>query len=153
MWSFREGDVIREIPWEEAYEFVLRDKEGEELLHAPLIFMHSSNLPVLALSTESGSMEWINEEKGNEETGEVMLWNEKGEICCQERAGSIRGRGNSTWGLSKKPYQFKLEEKADFFGFGESGSWNLLADGYDETKLRNRIAFGLAHALGMAYTP
>ncbi|MCI8355440.1 MAG: hypothetical protein HFI47_10250 [Lachnospiraceae bacterium] len=151
--SFHEGDVIREIRWEEAYEFVLRDGEGEELLHAPLIFMQSSAIPVLALFTESESMEWIDEEKGNEEPGEMILWDEKGEICCRGNVGSIRGRGNSTWGLSKKPYQLNLEEKADLFGFGENRSWNLLADGYDETKLRNRLAFGLADALGMAYTP
>lgn len=151
--SFREGDVIRKIAWEEAYEFVLRDRNGEELLRTPLVFMYSSYLPVLALSTESGSMEWIDEEKGNEEAGEIILWDGNGERLYRGRAGSIRGRGNSTWGLCKKPYQFKLKKGADLFGFGESRNWNLLADGYDETKLRNRIALGLANALGMAYTP
>lgn len=151
--SFQRGDIIEEIAWEEAYEFALYNDENEQVLKAPLIFMHSSDLPVLALSTESESMDFIHEEKGNREPGEVLLFDEEGQTLYQGEAESISGRGNSTWGLSKKPYQFKLKESADLFGFGKSKSWNLLADGYDETKLRNQIAFGLADALEMAYTP
>ena len=56
-------------------------------------------------------------------------------------------------GLSKKPYQFKLNEEADFFGFGQASSWNLIANGYDQTKLRNQIATDLATELGMDYVP
>lgn len=151
--SFQRGDIIEGIAWEEAYEFALYNDENEQVLKAPLVFMHSSDLPVLALSTESESMDFIHEEKGNKEPGEVLLFDEEGQTLYQGEAESISGRGNSTWGLSKKPYQFKLKESADLFGFGKSKSWNLLADGYDETKLRNQIALGLADALEMAYTP
>ena len=31
----------------------------------------------------------------------------------------IRGRGNSTWNCSKKPYKISLKEKADLFGMGK----------------------------------
>ena len=151
--SFQRGDVIERIAWEEAYEFTLFNEERAQVMSAPLIFMHSSDLPVLSLSTESESMDFIHEEKGNRESGEILLFDEKGQTLYQGEAESISGRGNSTWGLSKKPYQFKLKEDADLFGFGKSKSWNLLADGYDETKLRNQIAFGLAEALEMDYTP
>nr|WP_277935122.1 CotH kinase family protein [Parablautia muri] len=98
-------------------------------------------------------MEYIDENKENEEAGEVVLFDEKGIKLYAGEAESIGGRGNSTWGLSKKPYQFKLCEKVDFFGFGESRSWNLIANGYDETRLRNEIAMELAKALGMDYVP
>lgn len=147
------GDMIEKISWEEAYEFTLYDKEEKQILSAPLIFIHSSDLPVLALTTDSESMEWIEEEKGNEEPGEILLFDENGQTLYQGEAESISGRGNSTWGLIKKPYQFRLKEGADLFGFGEAKGWNLLADGYDETKLRNQIALGLARELGMPYTP
>lgn len=151
--SFQRGDVIERIAWEEAYEFTLFNEERAQVMSAPLIFMHSSDLPVLSLSTESESMDFIHEEKGNRELGKILLFDEKGQTLYQGEAESISGRGNSTWGLSKKPYQFKLKKDADLFGFGKSKSWNLLADGYDETKLRNQIAFGLAEALEMDYTP
>lgn len=151
--SFRAGDTLCDIVWETAYEFVLYDGEGEECVRSPLIFIHSSAIPVLSLSTESESMEWIHAEKGNEEKGEVTLWGEEGELLYQGRAKSIQGRGNSTWGLAKKPYRLKLAQGADFFGFGENKNWILLAEGYDETKLRNRIAAGLAGALDMSFVP
>lgn len=151
--TFYESDVIEGLKYEEAYSFTLFDKEGAEVLSAPLIFMYSSELPVISLTTKSGSMEQIDAKKGQEESGAVTLFAQDGALLYEGEAESIRGRGNSTFGLLKKPYQFKLKKSADLFGFGEAKGWNLLADGYDETKLRNQIVFDLAAELGMEYTP
>lgn len=151
--QLEEGDVLRDISEREAYELALYNGDGELILEAPLIFMYSSDLPVLTLTTYSGDMEYIDEDKENEEAGRVVLFDENGTELYAGEAESIGGRGNSTWGLSKKPYQFKLSQKANFFGFGESKSWNLIANGYDETRLRNKIVMELAKALGMAYVP
>ncbi len=151
--TFYEGDVVENLSYEEAYAFTLFDKKGTESLSIPLIFMCSSELPVLCLETESGSMERIDASKEWEESGNVALYGEDGKFLFEGEAESISGRGNSTFGLLKKPYKFKLREGADLFGFGKGEAWNLLADGYDETKLRNQIVFGLAKVLGMEFVP
>lgn len=151
--TLKEGDVVSGISWEEAYRMTLSDKEGETLAAGTLIFLHSSDIPVLSVTTQSGSMEEIDEVKGNQEPGAVTLFDEKGSLLFAGEAEKIGGRGNSTWGLEKKPYQFKLKEGADFFGFGKAKSWNLLAESYDETKLRNPIMLRLAEELGLQYTP
>ena len=65
----------------------------------------------------------------------------------------IRGRGNSTWLASKKPYKIKLAEKQNLFGMGKCKHWVLLANYYDYTLLRNRFTFDIAKKLGLAYTP
>lgn len=65
----------------------------------------------------------------------------------------IRGRGNSTWGTSKKPYKLKLEKKQDFFGMGANKHWILLANYYDYTMLRNKYTYWLSEAMGMEYSP
>lgn len=148
-----ERDGVRDISYGEPYGFAVYDKDDSLTLEGELVFLCSSDLPVVSLTTESESMEWIEEAKGNEEAGEVAVLEEDGRMLYQGKADSISGRGNSTFGLSKKPFQFKLEEKADLFGFGMAQGYNLLADGYDETKLRNRIALGLAEELGMAVVP
>ncbi len=148
-----QGDVLKDIIPEKAYELTIYDKDNKVILKEPVIFMYSSELPVLSITTYSGEMTAIDEDKANEEAGMVVLWDEAGEELYAGEAESIRGRGNSTWGLSKKPYQFQLCEKADLFGFGKSKSWNLIANGYDETRLRNRIAMELAEALEMNYVP
>ena len=59
----------------------------------------------------------------------------------------IKGRGNHTWTLPKKPYQIKLRHKANLFNFGAAKKWVLLADYSDETHLRNSTAFFLQHLL------
>ena len=150
---FREGDEIENASPEKAYECVLSDTRGNQLLQAPIIFLYASDLPVVSIVTDSGSMDLIHENKENSEPGSITVLDEQGILLYEGKAEKIGGRGNSTWGLLKKPYQFKLKEETDLFGFGESKSFNLMADGYDETKLRNKIALGLATELGMPYTP
>ena len=44
-----------------------------------------------------------------------------------EYSAGIRGRGNSTWGLPKKPYRIKFDEKVSVFGEAKNKSWVLLA--------------------------
>lgn len=63
----------------------------------------------------------------------------------------IRGRGNSTWNGNnvKHSYRIKLEKKSDLFGFGASKHWILLANYYDPTYLRNKMAYDLSNAIGM----
>ena len=65
----------------------------------------------------------------------------------------IRGRGNSTWTVDKKPYKMKLDKKADFFHMGQSKHWTLLANYYDNSLVRNRMTYQLGKELGYQYTP
>ena len=65
----------------------------------------------------------------------------------------IRGRGHGTWAADKKPYRFKLEDKADLLGMGANKHWILLANRYDTTMLRNRIISYIGEKMGLAYTP
>lgn len=151
--QIQETDVLLGISEETSYDLSVMDPEGNILLHRPLLFMYSSSLPVMALTTKSGNLEYINADKSNEEPGAAVLFDEDGESLYTGSVKAIRGRGNSTWGLSKKPYQIKLHEETDFFGFGQADSWNLIANGYDQTKLRNQIATELATELGMDFVP
>lgn len=61
----------------------------------------------------------------------------------------IRGRGNSTWGLPKKPYRIKFPEKFSPIGLNhaKAKSWVLLAHDMDKSLLRNHIAFELSSIL------
>ena len=149
----KEGDVLLDVAEEETYQITYLDRRGETVFSMPLVFLYSADLPVLSLTTKSGEMTAIEEEKGYEESGTVQLLDLNGGELYEGTAESIRGRGNSTWGLAKRPFQFKLSKKADLLGFGEAKTWNLIANGYDETRLRNRIAMELAREIGMSYVP
>jgi len=64
----------------------------------------------------------------------------------------IRGRGNSTWDMPKKPYRLKLTDKKSLLGMPSSKDWVLLANFSDKTLLRNAAALQLGANIGMAWT-
>lgn len=59
----------------------------------------------------------------------------------------LRGRGNSTWDMDKKPYKVKFDKKQNLLGMGKSKHWVLLANRYDNTLLRNRMTYWLGRKL------
>lgn len=67
----------------------------------------------------------------------------------------IRGRGNSTWGLAKKPYRIKFKESTKFLGKGyaKNKSWTLLANHGDKSLLRNAVTSRMGEFLGMPFNP
>ncbi|XXK57857.1 CotH kinase family protein [Porticoccaceae bacterium nBUS_09] len=66
----------------------------------------------------------------------------------------IRGRGNSTWGLHpKKPFQMKLDDKAEFLGMPNDKKWLFLAEYSDKTMLRNKISFEMGYLSNLDWTP
>ncbi|MFT3800030.1 MAG: CotH kinase family protein [Burkholderiaceae bacterium] len=65
----------------------------------------------------------------------------------------IRGRGNSTWDLDKKPYRLKLDKAAALLGLPAEKDWVLLANHIDKTLLRNDLSFCMGRLLGFDFTP
>lgn len=67
----------------------------------------------------------------------------------------IRGRGNSTWGLRKKPYRLKFHSKEKFLGKGyaKAKSWTLLANAGDKTLIRNAVTSAMGEFMGMKFNP
>ena len=70
-----------------------------------------------------------------------------------EVTGRIRGRGNTTWGMPKKPYRIKLDEKTHAFSPWGNKDWILLANYSDKTLLRNIMAMEISRICGMSWTP
>jgi len=63
-----------------------------------------------------------------------------------------KGRGNSTWGMPKKPYRLKFSSKAPMLGMGTAKNWVLLANYSDKTLMRTSIAFDLGRKIGADFT-
>ena len=61
----------------------------------------------------------------------------------------MRGRGNSTWVLPKKPYRMKFPAKFSPIGLdhAKAKSWVILAHDMDKSLLRNHLAFELSRVL------
>ena len=79
--------------------------------------------------------------------------NSRNNITVSSYADSIRGRGNSTWAVDKKPYRIKFGEHKSMFGTKQHRSWALLANWYDPTFALNAVAFELGKRMGLPGTP
>ena len=115
--------------------------------------LQSENLASVEIRTASGSLDLLLEDKEHTEKGRIRITGADGTLLYEGNLEKIRGRGNSTWSLEKKPFEIKLSEKADLFGMGEAKTWILLANGFDETGIRSSIGLWLADEAGLAFTP
>lgn len=112
-----------------------------------------SKVASVFIETDSGSLDYIHEKKGNEEEGNISIIGADG--ADVEYAGrlEIKGRGNSTWQMEKKPYNIKLDSKENLFGMGKTKKWSLIANHGDSSLIRNVLAYQAAENAGMPYTP
>lgn len=59
----------------------------------------------------------------------------------------IRGRGNSTWSMPKKPYRLKFDKKVSFFGLPAEKNWVMLATYEDKSSIRPAMAHKLGNSI------
>ena len=112
-----------------------------------------TELASVFITTKSGSLDAIHADKEYKEEGYIQIIGEDG--LSYEYDGDleyIKGRGNSTWKMDKKPYNLKLDKKADLFGMGKSKKWSLIANHSDTSLMRNAIIYSVAGEV-LDYTP
>ena len=131
----------------EGGEFTLKSG-GKEY---QVVILQSENIPAMFIETESGSLDAIHSDKSHKEKGIISVV-EDGEVTVDSTLSHIKGRGNSTWALDKKPYNIKFDKKTDLFGMGKAKKWSLLASYYDPSFLRNTFTFDFADEIGLLYS-
>lgn len=67
----------------------------------------------------------------------------------------VRGRGNTTWTLPKKPYRLKFAKKAKLLGkgFANAKDWILLANAGDKLLMRNGLTSYVGKLMKMPFVP
>ncbi len=68
-----------------------------------------------------------------------------------EDSVQIKGRGNTTWSYSKKPYRLKFASKVKPFGLTKGKSWVLLANAQKGSMLANAVAMKIGQIVGAEY--
>ena len=66
-------------------------------------------------------------------------------------SAKVRGRGNTTWTMKKKPFRFKFDKKQSPFGLAKGKSWVLLANFLSDAQLNNAIAMRTAQLVGASH--
>lgn len=112
--------------------------------------MQFTGLPIINMTTDNG-LPITNREDYT--TGTVGVFGNGIVSDLPVVPMEIRGRGNSTWAMPKKPYQMKLADKAAFLDMENDKKWLFLAEYADKTMLRNRMAFELGYISQLDWTP
>jgi hypothetical protein len=120
-----------------------------------LVFNQSdaeSGLPVIKIDTKGQSIP-VREEytPGSITSKHIFDWIGGVEYILYDKNGGkllegvteMKGRGNSTWNLEKKPYNLKLGAKASVLSMPSHKRWALLANHYDRSLLRTETAIKL----------
>ena len=72
---------------------------------------------------------YLNEDKSNYSSATGAIVDKNGKID-NTSIKKIKGRGNSTWGKAKKPYNITYSDKVSIGGMSKGKKFSLLADGY-----------------------
>lgn len=86
------------------------------------------------------------------ENGWATRYESKDEDADSYCSMKVRGRGNATWGYSKKPYHVVVENPIDLFGMGRSKKYVFLANYRDASGLRTQLALEMGQLTGIEYT-
>lgn len=116
-------------------------------------FVQSGNVATMYIHVPSGNMEYIHEQKGNEEPGWIRVYTKEGNLDYAGTLETLKGRGNATWMDDKKPYSLELSQEGNLLGLGAASRWILLSNAYDRSHLRNKMAYDMAKELDLAYSP
>lgn len=100
------------------------------------------------------TMSYLNASKDNKIAANISVEDPSGTYNVPEvTGGEIKGRGNYTWTLPKKPYQIKFAKDTALLGMEAQKTWILLANAADASLMRNKLAYDLAASLGMPFSP
>jgi hypothetical protein len=116
--------------------YTVSAEDGSSSTYSVEVFV--SDLPVMAIETDN------REKITSKETwigASYVLFNTNGQVSSGDT--DIKGRGNTTWLMPKKPYALKLNTKAGLLGMPAHKRWVLLANYADKTLLRTDAAFKL----------
>ena len=109
-----------------------------------------TNLPTVYINTENNTS--ISSKEDYVDASVIVKSADLSEELT--KTAKIRGRGNSTWGMPKKPYRLKFDEKTQFLNLNaEEKDWVLLANYADKTLIRNAVAFKISELVNLEFTP
>lgn len=65
----------------------------------------------------------------------------------------IKGRGNTSWGKSKKSFNINFNSAVEIAGMEKSKKFSMVANYQEDSLTRNRLLFDLGDQVGLPYSP
>lgn len=112
---------------------------------------HRSVLPSLYINLPPEQFDSILNDRDQEVPAEALLITADKDTLYDDCLSHIKTRGNTSFNKAeaKKPFTIKLPKKRSWLGLYKSQHYVLLANAFDESHIRNTIAFDIAHDVGL----
>ena len=147
--EYKNGDPLSDAEEGIPYSFTLSSSK----IKGTIRFLCSDHVSSLYIVVPDNVMKAVDASRTHSIEGNA-------EFCAVGQDGSdpvrgackIKGRGNTTWRNTdvKKPYNLETEQDVALFGMGAQRKWSLIANLFDGSELRNKIALDTAVALHIA---
>ncbi len=147
----RPNNGFKFVKWSdgETSQYRIGDKFDQDTTITAIFEYTTYDIPVITINTNNVLIT----SKEDYVKMDLSISNTKDEYLLSNVTGKIRGRGNSTWDMPKKPFKIKFDKKQDLFGGGASKTWTLIANYCDKSLLRNYLAYELSSLCsGIEYT-
>ena len=108
-----------------------------------------AGIPRIVVETENGQKI---KDRETEIPAKLQIW---GEFAPESEIMelTIRGRGNTSWGMPKKSYKIEFLDKQNMLGMPKDRDWALVPNYADKTLMKNYLMYHLAQKLGVFYAP
>lgn len=137
-----------QIRYNEIQKLLKYDEQGNIIGTKDICFKHSANIYTMYIDLEEDITSIVKEDFVQ---AKLSVINPQGDIEYGRAGTQIKGRGNSTWSLDKKPYYIKFPKKVPLCGMDPSKKWLLIANGYEGTKILNKMLYEFASEIGLDY--
>lgn len=109
----------------------------------------TDGLPSLYVMMSDDDVDSIMHDKGYKALAFITLVAPTGDTVLCDSIDNIHTRGNFTFKHKKKPFTIKLRKKTKMLGLDRGKRYVLLANAFDESHIRNAVAFDLAEQIGL----
>ncbi len=111
-----------------------------------LTLLFGSDIPVIHMTLEH-DLSYITSDKTLTDSGQITMLNADGSIVYIGDLEEIKGRGNASWELDKKPFQFQLPHVIEAYDISATDEFSLVS-ARDYSYLRNFISNEMADTMG-----
>ncbi len=121
-----------------------------------LIFMKSTAESAVYINNDDADgygtelITYLNRDKSNSASATAAITDADGTLETAD-VKKIKGRGNSTWGKAKKPYNITFKDNVTIGSMDKCKKFSMLANYQDDSLSRNRFLYDLSDAVDMPY--
>lgn len=138
------------LQYDTVQEILFSGPEDDTQTVKQICFLQSANLHTIFIDLKTASLDTVTKDTFVET--DVRVITPSGEVSYDEHGNFIKGRGNSTWELEKKPYFLKLAKKSGLCGMEPDKKWILIANAGEATKIANKLFYDFSKDAGLDYS-